>query len=104
MPISRSSASASATISRYRGSKMCRGRKTFGKSTIFGSGKSGRRSDTSVNRFGLLVQVVHQHVLPERVRRREVGLPLADLRHAPDKAHEIVVAGEHEGVDHDAAP
>ena len=45
MPIMRSPASASATISRYRGSKMCSGRNTFGKSTTFGSGKSGSRSD-----------------------------------------------------------
>ena len=41
MPISRSLASASATISRYRASKMCSGRNTFGKRTTFGSGKIG---------------------------------------------------------------
>ena len=37
----RSPASASASMARYRGSKMCSGRNTFGKSTTFGSGKIG---------------------------------------------------------------
>jgi len=41
----RSLSTASATISRYRGSKMCSGRKTLGKRTTFGSGKIGSRSD-----------------------------------------------------------
>jgi hypothetical protein len=31
----------------YRGSKMCSGRKTFGKRTTLGSGKRGRRSKVS---------------------------------------------------------
>src|SRR5262249_34085750 len=64
---------------------------------------SSQRSAISVNRLGLLVHVVHQHVLPERVRRREVCLALADVGDAADEAHEIVVAGQHERVDHDAA-
>src|SRR6266536_725004 len=37
----RSPSSASPTISRYRASKMWRGRVTFGNSTTFGNGKSG---------------------------------------------------------------
>src|SRR5262249_21076947 len=32
-----------------------------------------------------------------------VGLPLADIRHAPDEADEIVIARQHKRVDHDAA-
>ena len=40
--------SASATISRYRGSKMCSGRNTLGKRTTFGSGNSGSRSDIQI--------------------------------------------------------
>src|SRR5687767_4728630 len=41
MPMMRSPASASATIARYRRSKMCSGMKTFGKRTALGSGKMG---------------------------------------------------------------
>ena len=37
----RSPARASASIFRYRGSKMCRGRNTDGKRTTLGSGKIG---------------------------------------------------------------
>src|SRR5437868_3634503 len=101
--MSRSVESASATISRYRGSKMCSGRNTFGKRTTFGSGKRGSRSIRLVDRLGLLVHVIHQHVLAERVGRGEVRLALADVRDAPHEADEIVVARQHEGVDHDAA-
>src|SRR5712671_1534298 len=103
MPIIRSLAAASATISRYRGSKMCSGRKTFGKRTTFGSGKSAKSSAMSVNSLGLLVHVVHEDVLAERVRRREVRLALADVGDAAHEAHQIVVARQHERVDHDAA-
>src|SRR5882672_6495077 len=102
MPIMRSPLIASAIICRYRGSKMCSGRKTLGKRTTFGSGNSGNRSDMGsgqvrstksevraryrhapyfelctsylVNGLRLLVHVVHQDVLPERVRCREVCL------------------------------
>ena len=41
MPMMRSPASASATIARYRASKMCSGMNTFGNSTALGSGKIG---------------------------------------------------------------
>src|SRR5262245_50293703 len=100
--MTRSLASASAVIARYRGSKMCSGRNTFGKRTTLGSGNRGTRSDTaSVNRLRLLVHVVHQDVLAEGVRRGEVRLALADLRHTPHEAHQIVVASKHERVDHD---
>src|SRR5579863_9270345 len=95
---------------------MCRGRNTLGKRTTFGSGKIGSSSDmgttsyfvllvlrTLMNRLRLLVHVVHQDVLAEGVRRREVRLALTDIGDAPDEADEIVVAREHERVDHDAA-
>src|SRR5262245_22993190 len=88
MPIIRSLDRASATISRYLGSKMCSGRKTFGNRTTLGSGKIGKRSDmlqvpgarwqvhpapfVSVNCLRLLIHVVHEDVLTERVRRGEV--------------------------------
>src|SRR5258708_24767769 len=151
MPSIRSAASVSVTISRYRGSKMCRARKTLGKRTTLGNGKSGRKSDmvrgagcevlgavlgagsrvmvvgcwllgaevqepgphsapitlppaphpaprtqhsapvSLMNRFRLLVHVVHQHILPERVGRREVRLALADVGHAAHEAHQVVV-------------
>src|SRR3954464_2197171 len=89
IPMMRSPFSASATISRYRGSKMCSGRNTLGKSTTFGSGKSGSRSDMfdSMNRLRLLVHVVHEHVLAKRVRRGEIRLALADRGDAPHEAH-----------------
>src|SRR4029077_15736338 len=38
---------------------------------------------TSVNRLRLFVHVVHQDVLTECIRRREVRLALADLGDAP---------------------
>src|SRR2546425_6081565 len=153
---------ASATISRYRGSKMWSGRNTFGKSTTFGSGNKGSKSDIgdqlsvfiaqrfgqlaasfatkptkprkheeaipcsldlssswvpsclrdfvvafrgldSMNRLRFLVHVVHQDVLAERIRGREIRLAFADLGDTADEAYEIVVAGQHEGVDHDPA-
>src|SRR5438105_10174319 len=105
----RSPATASATIWRYRGSKMCNGRNTFGNRTTLGSGNSGsrsammRRALTLMDRLGLLVHVIHQDVLTERVRRREIRLPFTDLGHSPDEAHQIVIPREHEGVDHDPA-
>src|SRR6478752_6875575 len=101
MPMMRSPASASATISRYRGSKMWSGRKTFGNRTTFGSGKIGIASGSmlgarSVNGPRLLVHVVHQHILPERVRGREIRLAMADLRDLADEADEIRIARQHE--------
>src|SRR6185436_15900859 len=57
----------------------------------------------SVNRLGFLVHVVHQDVLAEGVRGSEVRLALADVGDAADEADQVVVAREHEGVDHDAA-
>ena len=61
------------------------------------------RDRTLVNGLRLLVHVVHQDVLAERVRRREVRLALADVGDAAHEAHEVVVARQHERVDHDAA-
>src|SRR5688572_4839781 len=102
MPISRSPSSASATMARYLGSKMCSGSCVAGKSTTLGSGKRGI-SDGSmsvptiaygpspmdhgllVNRPRLLVHIVHQHVLSQRVWRREVGLAAADFGDSADE-------------------
>src|SRR5689334_19757314 len=100
----RSPFSASSTIFRYRGSKMCSGRKTFGKSTTFGSGKIGIVGGSmsgSVDRAGLLVHVIHQHVSAQRAGRREVRLAVADLGDLAHEADEVVVAREHERVDQD---
>src|SRR5882724_8366048 len=103
MPIMRSPVMASATIARYRGSKMCSGRNTLGKRTTFGSGNSGRRSDmVLVDRFRFLIHVIHEHVLTEGVGCGELRLALADLGDAPDKTDEVVIARQHERVDHDA--
>src|SRR5262245_45424699 len=44
MQIRRSRASASATIARYRASKMCRGNSVRGNSVVSGSGKIGTAS------------------------------------------------------------
>ena len=55
----------------------------------------------SMNRLRLFVHIVHQDVLPECVGCREVRLALADRGDAPHETDEIVVACEHEGVDHD---
>src|SRR5262245_14029737 len=94
----RSPDNASFTICRYRGSKMCSGRNTLGNITTFGSGKIGIVAGSimwsfrhlaswlfghlvtgsfrlSVNRARLLLHVIRQHVLAERVRRSEVSLP-----------------------------
>src|SRR5438067_7512303 len=60
-------------------------------------------SAISMNRLRLLVHVVHEDALDERVGRREVRLALADGGDAAHEAHEIVVARQHERVDHDAA-
>ena len=40
--------------------------------------------------------------MPQRHRRGEVRLAAADLAHALHELHERAIAGEHEGVDHDA--
>src|SRR5688572_2273432 len=51
----RSLASASLTIARYLGSKMCSGRNTFGKSTTFGSGKIGMVGGKGIVDCGSLI-------------------------------------------------
>src|SRR3954452_8290438 len=87
---------------------MWSGRNTFGNSTTLGSGKMGIAAGSmagvprSMDGARLLVHVVHQHVLPERPRRGEVGLAVADLRDPADEADQIGVPGEHERVDQDA--
>src|SRR5438045_9051923 len=101
---------------------MCSGRKTFGKRTTLGRGNSWSRSDirlqtpnfnltlklrllssnfqvpTLVDCLRLLVHVIHQDVLPERVRRREVRFAFANVGDAADEADQIVVSREHERV------
>src|SRR5204863_5052423 len=57
----------------------------------------------SMNRLRFLVHVVHQDVLAERIRGRKIRLAFADLGDTADEAYEIVVAGQHESVDHDPA-
>ena len=54
-----------------------------------------------MNGPGLFVHVVHQHIAPERARRGEVGLAVADLGDLADEADEIRIAREHERVDQD---
>src|SRR5687767_13352511 len=100
----RSPASASVTMARYRASKMCSGMKTLGNRTALGSGKIGivAGSMTSVNRPRFPIHVVHEHVLAQGVRRGEVRLAATDRGDAPHERHQVVIAGEHEGVDHDA--
>src|SRR5262245_15309708 len=61
-----------------------------------------RRAATLVDGPHFLVEVVHQDELSERVRRREIGLAPAHLADLLDEGDEVAVAGEHEGVDHDA--
>src|SRR5438270_274104 len=58
-----------------------------------------RRNAGLVNRARLPVHVVHQQVLTERVRGREIGLPAADLRHLLDEVHQSVIARQHKRVD-----
>src|SRR5690349_6081069 len=103
MPMMRSSWSAWATMARYRGSKMCSGRKTLGNRTTFGSGKRGMEGGSKLmNRLGLAIHVIHQDVLAERVRRREVCLSTADRGHPSDERDEIGIPRQHECIDHDA--
>src|SRR5207244_2548341 len=59
-------------------------------------------NDSSMDGPGLSVHVIHQEVLPEGVRSREVRLATANLRHFLDKTDQVVVAGQHEGVDEDS--
>ena len=49
----------------------------------------------------LFGHVVHQEILAEGVRSGEVGLSPGDLGHLLDEGDEIVVLGQHEGVDQD---
>src|SRR5215831_19298711 len=56
----------------------------------------------SVDCFDFLFQVIHQNVLAEIHGGREVGLPAADLGHFLHEVDEVVVAGQHEGVDKDS--
>lgn len=46
--------------------------------------------------------VVHEEILAEVVGSGEVGFAFAHLRNFLDEIDEGIVAGEHEGVNHDA--
>ena len=72
-----------------------------------GCGRSGeeRREERGVwlvDLFGFAGHVVHEEILAESVGSGEVGFAAA---HFGDFLHEVderIIAGEHEGVDHDA--
>ena len=55
-----------------------------------------------MNRLHLAGEKIHQQILAEIFRRREVGLPLAHGRDALHKLHQSGIRGQHESVDHDA--
>ena len=55
-----------------------------------------------MNRPGLTRHVIHEEILAEVVRSREVSLTFAHLRNFLDEIDERVVAGEHECIDHNA--
>lgn len=50
----------------------------------------------------LLAHIIHQQILAQRVGSREVGFAATDLRHSLDEIDEVVIPGQHEGVDEDA--
>src|SRR6266850_1439643 len=56
----------------------------------------------SVDLFGFAGHVVHEEILAEGVGRGEVGFAAAHLGDLLDELDKGIVAGEHEGVDHDA--
>src|SRR5262245_52833547 len=71
--------------------------------TCVGCSNSSRRtSATSVHGPRLLVHVVHQDEVAEGVGGGEVGLAPAHLADLLHEGHQLVVTGQHEGVDHDA--
>src|SRR6266850_7162208 len=63
---------------------------------------SCRRPQMLVDLFGFAGHVVHEEVLAEGVGRGEVGFAAAHLGDFLDELDERIVAGEHEGVNHDA--
>src|SRR5216684_7123496 len=56
----------------------------------------------SVNLLGFAGHVIHKEILAEGVGSGEVGLAAAHGGDFLNEVDEGVVAGEHEGVDHDA--
>ncbi len=52
--------------------------------------------------LGLAGHVVHEEILAEGIGRGEVGFAAAHFGDFLDEVHQRIVAGEHEGVDHDA--
>src|SRR6266568_7438099 len=59
------------------------------------------RQSKSVDFLHFVAHVVHQDVLAERARRREVSLSPAYLRDFSHERDQIVIPGQHEGVDED---
>ena len=55
-----------------------------------------------MDRLDFFLQIIHQDVLAEINRRCEVRLPSADLSDLLDEVDEVIIAGEHEGIDEDA--
>jgi len=55
-----------------------------------------------VDLFGFTGHVVHQEILAEGVGSGEVGFAAAHFGDFLDEVDKRIVAGEHEGVDHDA--
>src|SRR5882724_9178418 len=54
-----------------------------------------------MNGAGFAGHVIHEEILAEVVGSREVGFAFAHLRDSLDEIDERIVAGEHEGVNHD---
>src|SRR5579864_7995622 len=67
--------------------------------TCFGK---NRRKPGSVDLLGFALHVIHQEVLPESVRRSEIGFAAAHFGDFLDEVDEAIVAGEHERIDHNA--
>src|SRR5438445_5829369 len=55
-----------------------------------------------VDLFGFAGHVVHEEILAEGVGSGEVGFAAAHFGDFLDEVDERIIAGEHEGVDHDA--
>src|SRR5713101_6142513 len=60
------------------------------------------REKRLVDLLGLAGHVVHEEILAEGIGRGEVGFAAAHFGDFLNEVHEGIVAGEHEGVDHDA--
>ncbi len=57
-----------------------------------------------MNSSSFAVHVIHQQILTEIVRRREVGFAAAEFRHFLHKVDQTVIASQHESIDQNALP